>query len=198
LQNKGAPPNPISPLCGLRATLFPFRVVLAPAATVSTKNLLTKYPLCGLCDLCAMLSSFACSRPSSRGVHHSTVSTNPSSKELDRLFVDRQDDATGVAVHLMPRSRWIDDEGSLRVNPTLVPLRAGQNQNVLISDMFMQRHLSMLAVSEQSSRRPCHSISIEPEDIDPFFVWFPSDLILLGGKMKNVFEFERGRPEGRL
>jgi hypothetical protein len=126
------------------------------------------------------------------------VSTEPFSQELHRLFVDRQDDAAGVAVHLMPRSRWIDDEGSLRVNPTLVPLRAGQNQNVLISDMFMQRHLPMLAVSKQSSRRPCRSISIEPEDIDAFFIWFPRDLILLGCKMKNVFEFERGRPEGRL
>jgi hypothetical protein len=123
---------------------------------------------------------------------------SPSFQKLDRLFIDRQDDAAGVAVYLMPRSRRIDDEGSLRVNPTLVPLRAGQNKNVLISDMFMQRHLATLAVSEQSSRRPCHPISVEPEDINPLFVWFPRDLILLRGKMKNVFEFELGRPEGRL
>jgi hypothetical protein len=123
---------------------------------------------------------------------------NPSFQKLDRLFIDRQDGASGVAAHLMPRSRRIDDKGSLRVNPTLVPLRSSQNQNVLVSDMFVQRHLAMLAVSKQSSRRPCHPFSVKPEDIDPLFVRLPRDLILLCGKKKNVFEFELRRSEGRL
>lgn len=56
-------------------------------------------------------------------------------EEPNRLFVNRQGDATGFAVHAVSRTGRINYQGSWRIRSVSVLLLTGENQNVFISQV---------------------------------------------------------------
>jgi hypothetical protein len=106
------------------------------------------------------------------------------------LFVDRQDDAAGIAVNFVPGAGRIDDQGSSLGDPSLIPLRTGENQNMFVSLVFMHRHLAMFAEPNQGGRRPGNPVPVEPENVHPLFIRLPRDLILVRGEVKDLFQYK--------
>ena len=93
-------------------------------------------PLCGLCDLCAMLSLFAC--PSRR--QRPRCPPNVPSFIPETALVFRRSPAR-CSRHRCKPGAWFPADGSGRcpfVNSIFIPLRAGEDQNVFVTGMFMQ------------------------------------------------------------
>jgi hypothetical protein len=114
------------------------------------------------------------------------------------LFVDRQDDATGIAVNFVSGTRRIDDQGSSVGDPCFISLRTGEDQNMFVSLVLMHRHLAVFAIPNQGGRRPGNPIPVEPENVHPLFIRLPRDLILVSSEVKDVFQFKWKRSGRRF
>jgi hypothetical protein len=105
------------------------------------------------------------------------------------FLVNSQDNTAIITAHLVPCAGRIDHQSPWLECPIFVPLRTGENQDMLVSCMFVHRYLTMLAVSNQSGRRSGDPVPVKAEDVYTLFVRFPRDLILVLGKVKNVTQY---------
>ena len=69
---------------------------------------------------------------------------------------------------------------------------------MLVSGVFVHRYLTMLAVPNQSGCRSGDPVPVKAEDVYTLFVWFPRDLILVLGKVKNATQYKWERPGKRI
>ena len=119
-------------------------------------------------------------------------------QKADWFLVDGQHDTTIIADHLVAAAGRIDRQSSRVEYPIFVPLRAGENQYMLVSGVLMERHLSPLAISKEGSRWSANPVSVQAKDFYTFLVGFPCDLILVRGKVKHVIQFEWDHSGRRL
>jgi hypothetical protein len=73
--------------------------------------------------------------------------------------------------------------------PMTILLRTGQHKYVLVSGVFMHRHLARFMVPKQRCRRSSDSIAIKPEYLDALLVRGPRDFILTISNVEKVFDF---------
>ena len=69
-------------------------------------------------------------------------------QKLHRLFVDREDDAASFAHHAVPGAGRVDEQPASGGGAILIPLCSGENDDVLVAGVRVERHHAILAETE--------------------------------------------------
>jgi hypothetical protein len=111
-------------------------------------------------------------------------------QKLYRLLIDREDDASGLAHDAVARAGGIDDQCASRGDAVLVPLRAGQDDDMLIACVGVDGHLAVLAETNERGGRTFDAVAIKPVNLDTILKWLPGDFVRMRGDAEEVGDFD--------
>ena len=111
-------------------------------------------------------------------------------QESHRSLVDGEDDAAGFADDAVSGSRWIDDECSGCGGAVLIPLRSGENDDVLVAGVFMCRDHTILAESDERGGGTGDAVAVKAVDFDSITERLPRNFIGMRCDAEEVGDFD--------
>ncbi len=109
-----------------------------------------------------------------------------SSHEFHRLFVDRQNNAPGLAGERMLGAGLIDAQRAGGRDAVFIALRAGQDEDVFVAGVAMTRDFRSLAITDEGGGRALDTVAVKMINIDALAKRFPCDLILPFDDMEKI------------
>jgi hypothetical protein len=92
----------------------------------------------------------------------------------------------------------IDHQGARRSRGVLIPLRSGQDKDVLVAKMLMHRKLALPEKPDQGGRGPGHTVPVEPMNLDSLAKRLPRNLVRVLGEVKQVRQFQARETRRRI
>lgn len=98
-------------------------------------------------------------------------------QESHRPLVNGEDDAASLAYDTVRGSGRINDERSGCGGAVLIPLRAGENDDVFVAGVFMCRDHTILAESDERGVGTGDAVAVKAVDFDSITERLPRDFI---------------------